>query len=302
MTKKSKIISLTLLASILVLLAGIISGVTNFMIKYSLAPYDKEDFRLSDPDNWIIQKGNEIDTLSFDGHILKAYEIKSGGKSHKYAIFMHGYHGSPLQMADYALPFYQKNYNILVPGQRGHGWSGGKVIDMGIFARKDIVTWVNLILAEDKDAEILLYGVSMGAASVMMACGQKLPANVKCAVEDCGYSSVWEQFRYILKRDFHLPAFPVLPLVDSCAKRRYGFDFKSISPKTEIHNSNIPMLFIHGTQDTYVPFEMLDQVFNSAICEKEKLIVKDAVHAKSIYTEPELYRNTVDRFVSKYIK
>lgn len=300
MTKKRKIILISVAAAVIVTVSATLSGIANYMVNYGLAPVEKITFTSSD--NWLVKQGTTLQTTSFDGLKLMAYEVMNQKESHKYGLFMHGYRDNPTRMADYALHFYEMGWNVVVPGQRGHGWSEGNHVDMGVFARKDVAQWIDVIIQQDPKAEIMLYGVSMGAATVMMATGQNLPQNVKCAVEDCGYSSVWDQFAYRLKEEFHLPTFPILNLTNNFSKKRYGFEFKKISPKNEIHNSNTPMLFIHGSADTYVPFYMQDIVFNAAICEKEKLVIPGAVHAKSVYTDPALYWSSVDSFVAKYIK
>lgn len=300
--KKNRIVLISVLSGTVLLICGTFFGGAKYAINYALNPIPKEQVTFTESDSWLVKESRIVETQSFDGLNLKAYLATSAKPSHKYGIFMHGYRDTPVRMGDYALHFYEKGWNVIVPGQRGHGWSEGDYIDMGIFACRDVVKWINLILEQDKDAQIMLYGVSMGAATVMNTTGKQLPQNVKCAIEDCGYSSAWDQFKYRISTEIHLPAFPVLNITEHIAKKRYGFNFRDVAPKNEIHNSNTPMLFIHGTADTYVPFYMQDIVFNAAICEKEKLVIPGAVHAKSVYTEPELYWSTVDRFVAKYIK
>lgn len=300
--KKNRIILISVLAGFFLLASGTIIGGAKYAVNFALSPIEKDKVTFTESDSWLVKESRIVESKSFDGLNLKAYFATPAKNSHRYGIFMHGYRDNPVRMADYALHFYEKGWNVLLPGQRGHGWSDGDYIDMGIYACKDVVKWINFIISQDKDAQIMLYGVSMGAATVMNATGQTLPLNVKCAVEDCGYSSTWDQFKYRMLSDIHLPSFPILNLAERIAKKRYGFNFRDVAPKNEIHNSNTPMLFIHGTADTYVPFQMQDIVFTAAICEKEKLVVPGAVHSKSVYTEPELYWTSVDRFVGKYIK
>lgn len=304
MTKKRKIILGSVAAAVIVVFSAVIYGTALYMVDYGLSPVSSEKIAgfQKDDSHWLNSKSTVIETTSFDGLNLKAYLVKAPEATHRYGLFMHGYRDTPFKMADYALHFYDKGWNVVLPGQRGHGWSDGNHIDMGVYARKDVHTWIGEILKMDPEAEIMLYGVSMGAATVMNSTGLPLPGNVKCCVEDCGYSSVWGQFTYRLKEEFHLPPFPVLNLASRLCKKNYGFSFKDIAPEKEIHNCKIPVIFIHGDADDYVPFYMQDKVFNAAICEKEKVVIPGAPHAKSIYTDPELYWSTVDRFVAKYIK
>ena len=147
----------------------------------------------------------------------------------------------------------------------------------------------------------MLFGVSMGAATTMMTTGENLPDNVKLAIADCGYSSVWDEFSYQLKELFGLPEFPVLYAANSSCKRHCGYSFKEASSVKQLEKSKTPTLFIHGSDDKFVPFEMLDVVYNAASCEKEKLVVEGAEHCMSVSVDPDLYWNTVDSFIDKYL-
>ena len=110
----------------------------------------------------------------------------------------------------------------LYPDALAHGESDGKFIGMGWLERPDVLAWTDAIIQKDPEAEIILHGVSMGGATVMMASGEDLPDNVRCIVEDCGYSSAWDEFSLQLKNVFHLPAFPVLNAVSIFSKLRRG--------------------------------------------------------------------------------
>ena len=136
----------------------------------------------------------------------------------------------------------------------------------------------------------------------MMAAGEVLPDNVKCIVEDCGYSSVWDEFRLQLKNVFRLPAFPLLNAASLVCQIKAGYDFKEASSVKQLQNAVVPMLFIHGDADTFVPFSMLDVVYEAcASGEKEKLVVHDAAHGAAADTDPQLYWDTVTAFVGKYV-
>lgn len=110
-----------------------------------------------------------------------------------------------------------------MPDARGHGKSEGDYIGFGWDERKDYLQWINRIIKKDPQSEIVLHGVSMGAATVMMTSGEKLPDNVKAFVEDCGYSSVKGELGYQLKEMFNLPAFPLIPVTSLVTKVRAGY-------------------------------------------------------------------------------
>ena len=258
--------------------------------KYSAEAYD-----------WFASEGQSVTYQRPDGSILRASYFPQEG--HKYAILFHGYTGAAWQMAPYGKMYYDMGWSILTPDALAHGDSDGDYIGMGWLERPDVIGWINTIISEDTEAEIVLHGVSMGGATVMMAAGENLPDNVKCIVEDCGYSSVWDEFRLQLKNVFHLPAFPLLDAASLMSKIRAGYSFKEASSVNQLRKATVPMLFIHGDADTFVPFSMLDVVYEAcASAEKEKLVVHDAAHGAAADTDPELYWNTVTVFVKKHVE
>lgn len=173
---------------------------------------------------------------------------------------------------------------------------------MGWPERRDVVRWCQQLIAEDPEAEIVLYGVSMGAATVMMASGEAdLPVQVRCVIEDCGYTSVWDEFSGQLKELFGLPPFPVLNAADLVCRIRAGYSITEASALRQVERSVTPTLFIHGEEDTFVPFWMLEELYQAASCEKEKLAVPGAAHAESAAVAPELYWPAVDAFLARHM-
>lgn len=250
---------------------------------------------------WLKSVSKIASIKSFDNLNLNGYiSVREG--NHKYAVVMHGYHSCPQEIASYAKEFYDFGYNILVPGQRGHGWSEGNIVDMSAFTNYDVQKWCEYICDFDPKARIVLFGVSMGASTVMRATGLDLPENVVCCVEDCGFSSVWDEFEYQLKNYYHVPVHPVLDIVNFSIKRKLGFDCKKVSAKDDLKRAKIPVLFIHGTADDYVPFYMLSTVYDSATVEKEKLEIEGASHARAAFVNPDLYWKTVKNFLDKTVK
>ncbi|MBR6350297.1 MAG: alpha/beta hydrolase [Lachnospiraceae bacterium] len=252
---------------------------------------------------WAFEHGAmEITQESFDGLKLRALLVENPGHSDKFCIICHGYTGHAAEMGFYAEKFYGKGFSILLPAARGHDISEGKYIEFGWPERKDICGWIDYINANYDSPQIVVYGVSMGAASVMMAVGEPLPENVKCAIEDCGYSSIIEQLKHSFKNMLKLPP-NLLIWIGSISIRLYtginiwrdGFATKQLA------KCHIPMLFMHGTEDRFVPFEMLDKCYNAHPGPKEKLAIEGAVHASSAYTGGEIYWNKIFDFVNKYI-
>lgn len=248
---------------------------------------------------WLTENAEVVSIQSADNICLNAYLIKN--ESHSYGIFMHGYRADVRSISSYAQHFFERGYCALVPGQRGHGWSEGDFIDMGLLCAQDVKSWSEFIAASDPDSKIFLFGVSMGAASVMTATSLELPAQVVCAVEDSGYTSAYEEMAHVLYRDYGLPAEPLLSAAALFFKFRSGLSLKDICPLDSVARSKIPTLFIHGTADDYVPFTMLSELYDAARCDKEKLEVPEATHARAAFLMPELYWEKTDAFVEKWI-
>ena len=192
-------------------------------------------------------------------------------------------------------------FNVLAPYLRAHGKSEHKYCSMGWLERLDIVDWINYIVERHPGCKIILHGCSMGSATVMMTTGEALPSNVVCAVADCGYTSVWDEYSVQIGDTLGLPETPFLQLANLAAKIKIGFDFKEASALKQVRKSKTPTLFIHGDRDDFVPLWMNYPLYKNAACEKERLIVSNAPHAASAIVAPELYWSTVERFIKKYI-
>lgn len=298
-----------ILALIIILLISIIMGFVagNFLFDLALNPKTSKDLIINndglsefDKEKWVKENTTEVNIqngkLNLHGYIAKAKR-----KSNVWIIAAHGYTMGATSMADCAKQFVHFGYNVLMPNLRGHGGTDGKYITMGWLDRLDMLKWIDYLIKEYGDIKIVLYGISMGAATVMMTSGEKLPDNVKCVIEDCGYTSVWDEFGVELNYLFHLPKFPTLYYANLLIKIRAGYSLKKASCIKQIQKSVTPTLFIHGDQDNFVPFYMLDKLYDNANCPKEKLVIKGAGHAESKDIEPERYWKTVIKFIKNYI-
>lgn len=244
----------------------------------------------------------EVYIKSEDGLMLAASEFKTNKEIDKWVILVHGYTSKQSSVYDISRHYSEKGYNILTPDLRAHGESDGKYIGMGWLDRKDLLLWIDYLLGNHPDAQIVLHGVSMGAATVMMASGETLPVNVKSIVEDCGYTSVWDIFSSELKARFNLPAFPVLNAASAVANIRARYNFREASSIEQVKNSRKPMLFIHGSNDKFVPTDMVYQVYDNTNSQKELVIVDGAGHAESRFADEELYYGSVLNFIDKFVE
>ena len=268
-----------------------------------LQPSEEQKMLYGKEVEWLDENSNDAYIYSTNNGNLKlhAYEILSDKSSNIWAIVIHGYIGQGNEMTSYAREFYKRGYNVLLIDLRGHGLSEGNYVGMGWHDRLDVIDWINYIIDKNEDSKIILFGVSMGAATTMMTTGEELPSNVKLAISDCGYTSVWDEFSYHLKILFNLPEFPVLYAANTVCKIKAKYSFKEASCIDQVKKSNTPTLFIHGSLDNFVPFEMLDVIYEAAACEKEKLVIEGAGHCMASTVNPQLYWRTIDQFIDKYI-
>lgn len=194
------------------------------------------------------------------------------------------------------------NYNILLPDLRAHGKSDGEYIQMGWKDRLDILKWIDVSKGIYGDTtNMVIHGISMGAATTMMTSGEDLPENIKCFVEDCGYTSVWDEFKHKLKDEYGLPAFPILPVTSLYTQMKVDWNFKEASSLEQIKKSKLPMFFIHGDKDTYVPTWMVNKLYEAKPGEKELWIVPGVEHANAYWDYTDEYVAKTNQFVSKYI-
>ena len=158
---------------------------------------NRESFREA-TNAWLEEVESESVAIeSQDGLSLKGTLYHAQAESHNYAILIHGYRSVSSSNNDLAYVYCDKmNFNCLLPDMRACGESEGEYIGMGYLDSKDILGWIDLIDERDPSANILITGVSMGGATTMMTSGLELPASVKCFVEDCGYTSVWDIFEH----------------------------------------------------------------------------------------------------------
>ncbi len=314
MNKKKKII-LTISILLLVVILGVGGLVGNYFYNLALNPFTSKDMIFGDDDddtsleveadvNWLIKDSNYIDTYitSSDNLKLHAYEVKNENKTDKWAIVVHGYTSEGKLLSSKAKHLYNMGYNVLVPDLRSHGSSEGDYIGMGWHDRLDIIGWINYIVKNNPNSEIALHGTSMGSATVLMVSGEKLPSNVKAIVADCGYTSVYDEFSYQLKQLFNLPAFPIMNFSDVVTHIRAGYCLNDASAINQVKKSTTPILYIHGDKDDFVPYYMMDELYNATNSEKEKLTIEGGEHANSDLVNPKLYWSTVNSFLEKYIE
>lgn len=314
--KRKPIVAIGVIA---LLIAGSILGGSQYMINYALKPdnrgknmkasmtYMRQTYPQITP--WLdsLQQHQALrDTfiIAPDGIRLHAFYAYASRPTSHTAVIVHGYTDNAIRMFHIGYLYnHSLDYNILLPDLRYSGLSGGNSIQMGWLDRKDVMQWIDVApLLFGDSLQTVVHGISMGAATTMMVSGETLPEHVRCFIEDCGYTSVWEQFKKELKEQFGLPAFPLLHTASMLCEWQNGWNFHEASAIHQVEKCRKPMLFIHGDKDDYVPTWMVYEVYKAKPEPKELWIVPQTAHADSYLNEPEEYTFRICSFTERYLK
>lgn len=241
----------------------------------------------------------DVWTRSRDGLKLhgRYYETAPGAPVQ---IQFHGYRGSPLRDFCVGLPMaLELGCNVLLIDERAHGKSEGRCLSFGVLEREDCLCWVNFLRERcGEETPVVLYGVSMGAATVMMAPALGLPGNVRGIIADCGYDSPKNILIEVMSREGFPPKL-FYPLVRLGGRLFGGFDVAAASPETALVGSTVPVLFLHGEEDRFVPLRMSQRNFAVCTASKTLVTIPGAPHAASSVVAPDTYRNAVRRFLEE---
>lgn len=245
----------------------------------------------------------EIVTVrSHDGLILSGryYHVRDGAPLD---IGFHGYRSS--YITDFSggsdLSF-RLGHNLLLVDQRAHGKSQGSTIAFGIQERRDVLTWVDYALERfGKEQQILLYGISMGGATVLMASGLSLPGNVKGIIADCPYASALDIILHVGKT-MPIPQWLIKPFVILGARIFGGFDLCETDAVQAVRSAKVPILVIHGEADTFVPPEMSEAVAMANPQMIQRFTVPGAEHGISYLVDTNEYCSIASDFIDKVLK
>lgn len=243
-----------------------------------------------------------------EGIPLHALYVPAADSTNRTAVIVHGYTDNSIRMLMIGYLYSRKlGYNILLPDLYGHGLSGGTEAQMGWKDRLDVLLWTDEAnRLWGGNTQMVVHGISMGAATTMCVSGEvqhglHQQPFIKCFVEDCGYTSVWDEFKGELRNQFGLPSFPLLDVASALCQMEYGWNFREASPLEQVRKCTLPMLFIHGDADTFVPTWMVYPLYEAKPAPKELWIVPGAEHAAAYKENPETYTRKISDFVGKYI-
>lgn len=213
-------------------------------------------------------------------------------------ILFHGYRSNAVRDVNGAYKVCKRNdWNILTVDQRAHGKSGGKTITFGLKERFDCIDWCNYAIDRfGKDIPITIMGVSMGAATVLMAAGtEELPYNVKGVAADCSYSDVKQIIGHVAEL-MHLPKGPAGWFVRLGGMIYGKFDINELSTMDLVKNIKIAALFIHGSADSLIPYRMSEEMHDNCKGEKKLIIVPGAEHGMSYFVDNKTYEESLTEF------
>ena len=241
-----------------------------------------------------------------DSTRLHALYVKAPRKTALTAIVVHGYTDCAVDMLHFAC-FYNKELgmNVLLPDLHANGKSGGKAMQMGWNDRDDVLRWAAIADKMFKDStghvRMVIHGWSMGGATTMNVAGENTPDYIKCFIEDCGYTSAWDEFSHELDAMFGLPDFPLLYTASALCKIGYGWSFGEASPLRQVAKCRKQMLFIHGGDDDFVPTRMVYPLYAAKPAPKMLVVFHGSAHAKSFNDYRKQYCQWVKTFLDKYL-
>ncbi|MDO5027887.1 MAG: alpha/beta hydrolase [Bacillota bacterium] len=250
---------------------------------------------------WFDSQGQEVFMTSARGDQVHGYKFINP-ESNKWVIAVHGYLLEARAMSLYAKNFYDLGYNVLVPDLVGHGKSQGNTISMGGYDSDDLVLWAENLAKDYPGCQIVLFGMSMGAATVLNSLGKGLPENVIGFIEDSGYINLLDMFAYQLKKLYGLPKFLVLPAASLVTKIRGGYFLGDVDASQGIKNTKLPGLLIHGDKDSFVPWENVNKIESLMTAPNKKHIFKDTIHVQGPFKHPDLYWPLVADFLKSIEK
>lgn len=300
MLKIILLISILIIIAFFVTISVIAWHFTNIILHPKVAKYNYTY-------QYEIEKGNiQLDKFSKleeqEIYIDSDYGYKIHGfffpnnNSKKIMILCHGITWSLYGSVKYMDIFLKRGFAVFIYDHRNHGLSGGKDTSFGYYEKFDLKKCTDWLFNKlGTDIIVGLHGESMGAGTVLQNIA--IDMRIKFCIDDCGYSDAEELFKYRLAKDYNIKKFPLVKLSSIICKIRVGWNFKNVSPITSLPKVNIPILFIHGEEDDYVPTVMCKQMYLVKNGYKDMYIVPGAGHADSYSKNSEEYEKRVHNFL-----
>lgn len=235
------------------------------------------------------------DGLRLAGHIYGCEAPK------RIILAMHGWRSDWMTDFGSCVDFLHDEGSVLIcPDQRGQNDSEGEYIGFGVLERYDCIDWLKFVAERyPDDIPIYLLGVSMGASTVLMASGDRMPERVKGIIADCGFTSPHAIWKHVLDNNLKIKEKLTYPLANAIIRRKAQFDGDGYSTLDALKVNTRPVLFIHGSSDGFVPINMTFENYLATVAPKQLFIVPGAGHGMSYLTDTQGYQRTVREFFNK---
>lgn len=239
-----------------------------------------------------------VETVAHDGVPLVGHWYPCEKTPERIIIAMHGWRSSWSWdfgiIADF---WHENNCSVLFAEQRGQSSSGGEHMSFGLLERHDCAAWANWVADNISDElPVYLAGVSMGATTVLMASELELPENVRGIAADSGFTSPNAIWKHVSEKNLHIPYALYQADAHRLCQQRIHMRADAASTTEALTHCKVPVLFIHGTADHFVPVEMTYENYEACASKKRLLIVPSAEHCMSYLVEKENYERTVTQF------
>ncbi|HEX3077728.1 MAG TPA: alpha/beta hydrolase [Lachnospiraceae bacterium] len=251
--------------------------------------YHREDFKLQSDYGY---------TLS-GSFIPRDPKVVQGDRKERVIVLVHGYTFCQFGSVKYINIFRELGFHCVIYDHRNHGYSDKAVTTMGYYEARDLKKVCDYV-REKLGGDIIIgtHGESMGAATVMM--NAPLDKKLSFVIEDCGYSDLSDQLAFNMKNIYHLPRFPFLKVASIFSRLRGGIFFNQVIPKNEVAKCEwLPMLFLHGEGDDFVPTCMVKEIYEVKKGYRRMRIFPNAAHAESYWNNQEAYKREVEEFLKE---
>ncbi len=247
---------------------------------------------------WLEKNGTLVETDGEEGHILKALRVDNYITAHSYVVLCHPVTADASDMARFACHYYELGFNVVIPYMRGCGESDYDTLSMGVYDSKDILRWVNMIIAEDNEAQIFLHGLGIGGSAVLMASAEQMPSNVKGIIADSSYADLEDLFEVNCEKMYDLPSFPAVKIGGIYLKNFAGWSFADGNVTEKVKSSKVPILLFHGGDDNIVPVSHGNELYEALPVEgSDHVLISGAAHCQCLNKNPDKYWRNVDAFI-----
>ena len=239
-----------------------------------------------------------------DGYRLHSCYSAAPQQSAKTAVIAHGYQANPVNMMMIARMFRDSlGYNVWLPSMRYHGHSSGQAAQFGWKDRLDLLFWSEMAHTHFNDTLQVFHGISMGGAAVMMASGEETKPYVRGFIEDCGFSELTGEIRYLFDERYRVHLDRYIPKASAITEKRYGWSFEDASSVAQLRKCTKPMLFIHGGADDFVPTRMVGENYMAKEQGYRELwIAPGSRHAMSYPEHQAEYTEIVRTFLKEHVE